>query len=258
MFSFFKGNGYVWETGLSGHLTYGPQGKRLKNNLENYLRTQFGLKEDFLEVETPIIFKREVWEKSGHWDKFQDPIIFTKDKKCYRIDKILEAADPTLNYADLTEEEVIARLNAINMVKNGNDDAFIMPEDGKIQYQRLMMTTQSGQQLAGLRPETATATYYHYPELLQFKCQEMPLKVFQIGRSFRNEISPKHNLIRGREFTQAEFQVILDEKTKKESFKPESDKELNSMIVNFWNHSKAKIETRKVGELPFTKPDGKY
>lgn len=255
MFAFLKENGYVWETGMSGHFTYGPQGKLLKNNLEYFFRRKFGREGDFIEIETPLIFKRSVWENSGHWNKFQDPVVRTVKGKNFRIDKLLEEYGLLKEdqlYEKLKEEEVVSKL--LQLVDSGKlkleeDDQLLIPnlEKGQtIEYQNLMMVTHSGRQESGLRPETATSTFHHVHDLSQFCGHlEAPIKVFQIGRSFRNEISPKHNLIRGREFTQAEFQVILLEKNKNDS-----SNLLNSgCFVNFWNPEKTTIETIKIEDL---------
>lgn len=220
MWSFLKNHHYVWETGLSGHLSYAPLGKKIKNNLENFIRREFQF-HDFEEVETPLIFRKDVWIQSGHWDRFQDPIIKSKKGKSYRVDKLIEEYYPDVDYSALSEEKIKELLVEISDKLNSKAknpemlDPLVIEE--KIQYQSLMMKTTSGHEESGLRPETATATYFHFKELSEFNGHKWPIKVFQIGRSFRNEINPKHNLIRGREFTQAEFQVILPSAQKEES-----------------------------------------
>jgi len=266
MFTFFKENGYVWETGMAGHFTYGPQGKLLKNNLENFFRRKFGREGDFMEIETPVIFKRSVWENSGHWNKFRDPVVRTIKGKSFRIDKLLEEygllKDGQL-YENLREDEVVSKL--VELVDSGRmkldeEDQLMIPNleaEEVIEYQNLMMVTQSGHQECGLRPETATATFHHVHDLSQF-CghPETPIKVFQTGRSFRNEISPKHNLIRGREFTQAEFQVILLEKNKNDS-SGLLDPNYNYQ-VNFWNPEKNAVEEVAMKDLPLVGETNQY
>jgi len=214
MQSFLKNFHYIWETGLAGHYTYAPLGKKIKNNLENHLRREFQFY-DFEEVETPIIFKKEVWEHSGHWDKFQDPVIYTKSGKCHRIDKLLEERNPKIDYSSLKTEQILSILSSLN--EDEKELEFkqdpLQVKDA-IEYQSLMIRSISGRQEVGLRPETATATYFHYSDLFQAMNKQVPIKVFQIGKSFRNEVSPKHGIIRGREFTQAEFQVILPNELK--------------------------------------------
>jgi len=78
-----------------------------------------------------------------------------------------------------------------------------------VEWKSLMMKTTSSGSEAALRPETATATYQNFEECFIFCNKEYPVKVFQVGKSFRNEMTTKHNMIRGREFTQLECQLIL-------------------------------------------------
>lgn len=232
MLSFMKDNGYVWESGLAGHYTYGPNGKKLKNNIENYLRDYY---DDlgFNEVDTPLILKKEVWENSGHWNKFRDPLVYTYDNenddpvpKVGRLDKLIECYYPNVIFEDLSIEEIRNYIDKINDSEAPYGFMYSYhlnkkPEKGEyidtidhVEYKDLMMKTYSGEQEAGLRPETATATFNNYKELFAFNHNQFPVKAYQIGKSFRNEISPRNNIIRGREFTQAEFQIFLPENIK--------------------------------------------
>ena len=90
--SFLTDNNLVWTTQLAGHLTYGPVGKKIKNNIEKVVKEYFE-KDGFLEIETPLILHKDVLIKSGHWDKFKDPIIKYKEGekiKSIRLDKLWE------------------------------------------------------------------------------------------------------------------------------------------------------------------------
>ena len=114
-----KDNGYVWESGLAGHYTYGPNGKKLKNNIENYLREYYD-NLGFNEIDTPLILKKEVWENSGHWNKFRDPLVY-----CYsdnnpekitinRLDKLIEIYRPDLVFEDLSIDQIRNIIDVIN------------------------------------------------------------------------------------------------------------------------------------------------
>jgi glycyl-tRNA synthetase len=207
MYSFLKEQGYIWDSGLSGHVVYGPKGKNLKNKLENYLRYMLQQK-SFMEIESPLIYKKEVWESSGHWDKFQDPIIYTQSKKCFRLDKLVEEfTDKKFEtLTDWNEIKAILEQMNTNVVAFKKDQLVILDN---IEYKSLMMKTLSSHSEAGLRPETATATYQNFEDCFYLIGKTYPVKVFQLGKSFRNEIATRHNLIRGREFTQLESQIIL-------------------------------------------------
>ena len=216
MQSFLKENGYIWESGIAGHYTYGPLGKALKNSIENYIRKTFE-QYDFIEIDTPLILHKDVWVNSGHWDKFKDPMVTTQDGKLLRLDHLLENKFD-INFNDLTFKDMYQYLVKYN--SEYSKDKIIIPdreEDFNIQYRDLMMKSLLGNQEVGLRPETATATYHNFSDIFQYFGGQIPIYVYQIGKSFRNEVSPKHSIIRGREFTQAEFQIILREKQKDES-----------------------------------------
>ena len=202
MQSFLKENGYVWDSGVSGHYTYGPQGTALKKSIENRLRQAFDAN-DFSEISTPLLLHKDVWVRSGHWDKFRDPVVYTKAKKMLRLDHLIEESC-TEEFTSLSFERICEILTEYNQQA---EDPVVIPE--QMLYRDLMMRCQSGNQDVGLRPETATATYNNFQELFIFYNKQFPIRVYQIGKSFRNEINPRNGVIRGREFTQAEFQVIL-------------------------------------------------
>ena len=206
MQAFLKENDYIWESGIEGHYTYGFQGKLLKNKIEDFLRKSF---KDFNEIETPLILHKNVWIRSGHWNKFCDPIIKTKGGNSHRVDHLIEKYYSERDYSKLSFDEVIKYLKDIPL---DNNDEFIFPEL-EFEHKDLMMKLTSGHHEVALRPETATATYNNFRDMLVN--HQMPIKVFQIGKSLRNEISPRNGILRGREFTQAEFQVILNEEYKK-------------------------------------------
>lgn len=228
MFSFMKENGYIWETQLSGHLTYGPFGKKLKTNLENFLRRVFE-RDGFEEIETPLISSRDLWEKTTHWTKFQDFVVEfqIKDKKGnkkgikkHKVEEVLEWLEynPLEYDLKLSEEhhsrikEILSKnLEKLNQHYGGEP---ILPE--KFTSISLMMKSVSGNQDVGLRPETASSTFANYFEYLNHYKQQFPIKIYQIGKSFRNEANSHSYLLRSREFTQGEFQFIYEAKNRKE------------------------------------------
>jgi glycyl-tRNA synthetase len=237
-----KRRGFVWgpspniyEGGLKGFYDWGPLGKLLKNKVESILRKGFsGF--SFWEVECPTIMPKKVWEASGHLEGFVDYI--TKCTKCnaaYRVDHLLE------NIEDFNQEK-LAELLRERKVKCPSCNK---GEFGAVEPVNLMMKTNVGiDQEAFLRPETATTTYLLFPELHRFFRTKMPFGVFQIGKAYRNEISPRQGVYRTREFTQAEAQLFLLEAQFNdfEKFNDYSDEELPLM-----KHDSKKIEYIKLG-----------
>jgi glycyl-tRNA synthetase len=229
MKAFLKENDYVWESNIEGHYSYGFQGKLLKNKIENFIRKQFS---DFREIETPLILSKDVLKRSGHWDKFHDPIITTRKCNILRLDHLIEK-NFDVEYTKLNFNEIKEYLKKIKL--DDNDDELIIPED-TIKYRDLMMKLYSGKHEVALRPETATATFNSFNDMKRFN--EYPIKVFQIGKSFRNEVSPRNGIIRGREFTQTELQYILPKEQKQSRYFEEQVK-LNikdNLVVDFNNN----------------------
>ncbi len=217
LISFLQDRGFFWGPspeiygGFAGFYTYGPMGKLLKNKIENSVRKIFQ-SHDFWELEAPIVLPDIVWKASGHLDTFCDKTITcSKCKGVFRADKLIE--ETTGKSADHYSDQQL--LNAIT------ENHIRCPScKGEFEYnikkQSLMMKTKVGNEDASLRPETATVTYLPFKRYYKFFRNKLPLGIFQIGKAFRNEISPRQHVIRGREFTQAEAQIFIDPDKKNE------------------------------------------
>jgi len=207
--SFVQEGGFIWGPepeiygGLAGFYTYGPIGKLLKNKVENSVRRVFN-SNGFRELEGPTVVPDVVWKASGHLGTFSDPVIKTMDgKENYRVDKLLEENGIEVKAQD---RENLLQLIKKNKIKAPNGKALAE----KIENQSLMMKTNVAGVDASLRPETATVTYLPFLRMWNYFRRKLPFAVYQIGKAYRNEISPRQNVIRGREFTQAEGQIFLD------------------------------------------------
>ncbi len=229
--SFVQEAGLIWGPspeiygGLAGFYTYGPLGKLLKNKVENSIRKIFNA-EGFRELEGPTIMSDIVWKASGHLETFSDRIIkCSKCKAIFRADKLIEEKYdvPADSFSD---EKILKFIDEKNIKCPSCSGAL----ENSIDKQSLMMKTSVGGQDASLRPETATVTYLPFLRFYNYFRKKLPLGVFQIGKAYRNEISPRQNVLRGREFTQAEGQIFVDPKEK-----------------NNWN----KYDRIKNEELPF-------
>ena len=213
--SFLQDRGFIWGPspeiygGLAGFYTYGPMGKLLKNKVENNVRMLFQ-SFDFWELETPIVLPDIVWKASGHLETFADKTVkCSKCKAIHRVDKLIE---------DVTEKSV-SHYSDQQLLNALSENNIKCPSCGsefeyEIDKQSLMMKTKVAGEDASLRPETATVTYLPFKRYYQFFRGKLPIGVFQIGKAFRNEISPRQHVIRGREFTQAEAQIFIDPERK--------------------------------------------
>lgn len=211
--SFVQDKGFIWGPfpeiygGVAGFYTYGPLGKLLKNKIENNVRKIF-LSNNFWEVECPIVLPDIVWRASGHLDTFKEPVI--KCSKCgsiFRADKLLEEKGIIGPFSDQQMLNLIEK-NKLTCQSCGSDFKY------EIIDHSLMMKTKVAGHDASLRPETATVTYLPFKRYYKLFREKLPFGVFQIGKVFRNEVSPRQHIIRSREFTQAEAQLFIDPKEK--------------------------------------------
>ncbi len=209
--SLIKRRGFIWGPspeiygGLAGFYSYGPAGMALKNNIISIFRRElryFG----FGEVECPTIMPEIVWKASGHLDRFIDPIL--KCSNCanlLRADKFLQEVFPDQMIDGMSYEKMdqLVKDNKITCPKC--DTPF-----GNIEEYNLMLKTHVG---AGntvyLRPETATTTYLLFNRLDQDARRQYPIRVFQYGKAYRNEISPRQQTLRMRAFDQFELQLFI-------------------------------------------------
>lgn len=209
--------------GVSGFIDYGPIGSRIKENVENLIRRYYLIDEGGFEVQCPTLSPEDVWVASGHVDSFVDKM--TECTKCgepYRADHLVEDGDK-LSVVELEE-----KLAGVKCPKCKS------PLDKPYDY-NLMFGTYVGpgkyKLQAYLRPETAQTTYLAFRRLYEVARRKLPFGVIQIGRSYRNEISPRQGMIRLREFNQAEYQYFVDPEKKDDA--PDFDlvKELHVRIL---------------------------
>jgi glycyl-tRNA synthetase len=217
----------IYGGGVAGFYDFGPLGKTLKNNIENTIRRVFARNQLF-EVECPIITPKAVWVASGHLGGFSDPLVkCTKCAAIWRADNLIEE-----------QHEISAEAMSVeDMQKYITEKKLVCPTcktnlPADIKQHSLMLKTQVGMDIEMYnRPETATTTYLPFLNYVRFFREKFPFGVFQIGNAYRNEISPRQHLIRGREFTQAEAQIFLFKDQKQNFAKFE---ELSEVKLELW------------------------
>ncbi len=196
----------IYNNGVAGFYAYGPLGKLLKNKVEDSVRRMY-FSNGFRELECPTVVPDIVWEASGHLKTFKDKIVeCEKCKSIFRADKLIEEFT-NKEIAGLNDKEIIKEIKKIKCPNCNNN----LKEE--IKDYSLMMKTEVAGKSFSLRPETATVTYLPFKRLNEY-FRKLPFTVFQIGKAYRNEISPRQHLLRCREFTQAEAQLFIDPKEK--------------------------------------------
>ncbi|UPM43615.1 glycine--tRNA ligase [Halocatena salina] len=200
--------------GTAGFYVYGPQGAALKRNLIESWREQFLTREGHMEIDAPTVMPESVFEASGHLDTFDDMIIECPScGESHRADHLVEDEtdiDDAEGMSLSAVEELIAERD-LHCPNCGESLAGI-----EVSAFNLMFGTNIGPGSASpgyLRPETAQGIFVEFPQLKEYARNQLPFGVGQIGRAYRNEISPRRSIVRVRELTQAELEHFIDPET---------------------------------------------
>ena len=192
--------------GLRAAWDYGPLGVELKNNIKRqWWRSMVQERDDIVGLDSSVILAREVWEASGHVTEFVDPLIECQScHKRFRADHLIEAYEEKHGHA------ARARPGRPRPARNcGNKGTFTEPRmfSGLLRTYLGPVEDESG--LAYLRPETAQGIFINYKNVLQTSRKKLPFGIGQIGKSFRNEITPGNFIFRTREFEQMEMEFFV-------------------------------------------------
>lgn len=207
-----KRRGFLWNSfelygGTAGFYDYGPLGSTLKRGIEQIWREIYVIQEGFMEIECPTIGIEEVFVASGHVGGFSDPLCECEQcKEAFRADHLIKHI---MEEADGLSNEELDRIIEQNGVKCPECGGNI----GNIYEFNLMFKTQIGPgsgRKGYLRPETAQGMFVDFLKLARYYRDKLPFGATQIGKSYRNEISPRQGVIRLREFTQAEAEIFID------------------------------------------------
>ncbi|BBL61720.1 glycine--tRNA ligase [Methanobrevibacter arboriphilus] len=209
--------GFLWPSfeiysGVSGFTDYGPLGAILKNNIMQLWRKQYIAGEGFYEIESPAVTPEEVLKASGHVDNFTDPMAQCDGcKDVFRADHIIEEVT-NLEVEGMTNEELdkIVKKHNVNCPNCGD-------KLSEIWNYNLMFKTNigaKGNKTGYMRPETAQGIFILFKRLSRFFKNKLPFGTVQLGKAYRNEISPRQGVIRLREFTQAEAEIFVDPENK--------------------------------------------
>ncbi len=197
--------------GVAGFQTFGPEGAELKRNIENSWRNKFSDSLGHREIEAPTIMPEAVFEASGHLETFDDMIIECPEcGTSSRADHIVEdntGIGEAEGFSTDKIEEII-RENSLKCPNCEEDLSDIPVEDFNLMF-KTSIGPGSGQK-GYLRPETAQGIFVEFPRFKEYMRNQLPFGITQIGKSYRNEISPRKGLVRVRELTQAELEHFID------------------------------------------------
>ena len=207
--------------GLANTWDYGPLGVRLKNNIKDAWRKRFIQENDnSFEVDAGILMHPKVWEASGHLSSFSDPLIDCKECKIrLRADQLISDFTTSVNPDLLTDSEMIEYIK---------EHKIPCPKCGKSNYTdirefNLMFETNRGvikddKSVVYLRPETAQGEFVNFLNVQRSMRAKVPFGIGQIGKSFRNEITPGNFIFRTIEFEQMEHQLFCKPGTDLEKY----------------------------------------
>ena len=205
-----KRRGFVYPSseiygGLRAAWDYGPLGVELKNNIKRqWWRSMVQEREDVVGLDSSVILAREVWEASGHVTNFTDPL--TECQVChkrYRADHLLEGYEEKHGHPP---EHGLADVTCPNC---GTRGAFDEPRQFNTMLRTYLGAVEDTSGLAYLRPETAQGIFINYKNVLTTSRRKIPFGIGQIGKSFRNEITPGNFIFRTREFEQMEMEFFV-------------------------------------------------
>ena len=209
--SLSKRRGFVFPSseiygGINAVWDYGPLGVELKNNVKRaWWRAMVQERDDVVGLDAGILMHPQVWVTSGHVGSFSDPLVECATcHRRYRLDELPGAED--LSTTDLRDPGIVARLGLICPNDGGPLSA---PRQFNLMFQTYMGPVQEEASVVYFRPETAQGSYVNFKNVQQSSRKKIPFGIAQIGKSFRNEISPGNFVFRMREFEQMEMQYFV-------------------------------------------------
>lgn len=220
-----KNRGFVYPGseiygGLANTWDYGPLGVELKNNIKDAWRQKF-IRESHLNVglDSAILMNPQTWVASGHLGGFSDPLMDCKECKTrHRADNLIEDFDGT-NVAGWTNEQMMdyIREKEIPCPSCGKHN-FTDIRQFNLMFKTFQGVTEDTKSELYLRPETAQGIFVNFSNIQRTSRKKVPFGVAQIGKSFRNEITPGNFIFRVREFEQMELEFFCKPGTDLEWF----------------------------------------
>ena len=226
-----KSRGYIYPGseiygGLANSWDYGPLGVEFKNNVKKAWMKKFIQENKYnVGLDAAILMNPETWVASGHVGGFSDPLIDCKECKTrHRADKLIEDWLKENN-----KEEVVDGWSDEKMVDFIHDNNIKCPDCGasnftpirkfNLMFKTFQGVTEDTKSVLYLRPETAQGIFVNFKNVLRTTRRKLPMGIGQVGKSFRNEITPGNFLFRIREFEQMELEFFCKPGTDMEWFK---------------------------------------
>jgi len=220
-----KGRGFVYPGseiygGLANTWDYGPLGVELKNNIKDAWRQKFVRENKYnVGLDSAILMNPQTWVASGHLGGFSDPLMDCKDCKTrHRADNLIEDFDGT-NVAGWTNQQMTDYIKEKNIpCPNCGKHNFTDIRQFNLMFKTFQGVTEDSKAELYLRPETAQGIFVNFANIQRTTRKKVPFGVAQVGKSFRNEITPGNFIFRVREFEQMELEFFCKPGTDLEWF----------------------------------------
>ena len=256
--SHLKNTGYVYQGseiygGLSNSWDFGILGSFLKKNIKDLWWKEFIEKSPYnVGIDSAILMNPRTWEATGHLKGFSDSMVDCKEcKSRYRADKIIEEATG-INADGKTPEEMDAIIEEHNIVcpKCGKHN-FTNARPFNLMFKTFIGTLEDAKSVVYLRPETAQGIFVNFANVQRTSRKKIPFGIGQIGKSFRNEITPGNFIFRVREFEQMELEFFCEPGSDLEWYKYWVDYCWNFVLKLGIDESKLRIRPHDPEELAF-------
>ncbi len=220
-----KGRGFVYPGseiygGLANTWDYGPLGAELKGNIKKAWLKKFVQENKYnVGLDSAILMNPQTWVASGHLGGFSDPLMDCKECKTrHRADNLIEDFDGT-NVSGWSNEEMTAYINEHNIpCPDCGAHNFTDIRQFNLMFKTFQGVTEDSKSEIYLRPETAQGIFVNFPSIQRTSRNKVPFGVAQVGKSFRNEITPGNFIFRVREFEQMELEFFCKPGTDLEWF----------------------------------------
>jgi glycyl-tRNA synthetase len=226
--SFAKRRGLVFQSsdiygGMGGFYDFGPLGVELKKNIKNsWWRYMVQERENVFGLDSSIVMNPNIWKASGHTETFSDPL--SECKKCHKRFRADHLQDPT-KCPDCGGE-------------------MMEPRNFNLMFKTFVGPVEDSASVAYLRPETAQGIFVNYRNILNTQRTKVPFGIAQIGKAFRNEITPGNFIFRTREFEQMEMEYFVKPGSEEKAFDYWVEQRMN-WYVNELGIKKENLRIRK-------------
>lgn len=258
--SLAKRRGFIFPSseiygGIGGFYDYGPLGVELKNNIKKaWWEDMVWKKDDIVGVDASIIMHPKVWEASGHVAGFTDPLAECKScHKRFRADHLIENLKDSGKLDEhgiFSEEELKDITKVFEKIKCPEcKGEFVPPRKFNLMFKTFVGPVEDTESKAYLRPETAQGIFTNYKNILDTQRIKIPFGIAQIGKAFRNEITPKNFIFRSREFEQMEIEYFVEPGTDEQFHKKWIEDRLNWYLDLGINKEKLRVRPHEKDEM---------